>query len=243
MTKSIISSNNDTFKLLKKLSEKKYREKEGLFIIEGEHLIDEAIDKNIVVEIFEIGSSSKILKYERTTLITYELAKKVLDAQSPQSVFAVCKIVKNNIVLGDKIVFLDDLQDPGNIGTIIRLCKSFDIDTLIVKNFDIYNPKCLRASQGSFFKTNIVQVDKYDELSKLMSKDFSIISTLLDKEATELKNFTFPKKSVLVLGNEGNGISQNAIDLSKHKVYIPISFESLNVATCAAIILNKWRNE
>ncbi|EFF41275.1 TrmH family RNA methyltransferase, partial [Mycoplasmopsis alligatoris] len=199
---------------------------------------------NLVDEIFVIsGSYKNSFTNKNLTLITSELAKQILDATNPQSVFALCKIPQNKYkITGNKVVFLDNLQDPGNVGTIIRLSKSFDIDTLIVKNFDIYSPKCLRSTQGAIFNQNIILVNNNDLLKELQHSGFEIVTTVLNQESIELNNFNFNKKTVVIFGNEGSGIEKEIINNSNKKIYIPISFESLNVATCAAIVLNKWRN-
>ncbi|MFV8401010.1 TrmH family RNA methyltransferase [Mycoplasma sp. 005V] len=242
MLKKITSKSNPTIKELKKLQDKKYRAKEGKFLVEGYHLVYEAQEAGLLLETFE--SNPEHVQYPNSTLVTNEIIKELSDTNTPQSIIGVCSIPTKSTI-GQKVLFLDELQDPGNVGTIIRLAKSFDIDTVIINKFDYFNPKTIRSSQGAFFKTDLVSTkDGTKVLEELKSQGYYVYATVLNTQAKELNQVVFDKeKFVLVVGNEGNGVSNQVQDLSDEFIYIPISFESLNVACATAIVLDKIRNK
>ncbi|TNK84948.1 rRNA methyltransferase [Mycoplasmopsis pullorum] len=161
-----------------------------------------------------------------------------------QKIFGICNFLKTPAKIGNNVVFLNKLQDPGNIGTIIRMCRSFDIDTLILQNCDLYNEKIIRASQGAIFKLNILSVKNTEILKELKQNSYQVFATKLDENTNKINDVDFSKidKKVIVFGNEGAGIDQEIDGLMDKSIYIPISFESLNVACAAAIVLNKLRN-
>ncbi|MHA3838817.1 TrmH family RNA methyltransferase [Mycoplasma sp. VS1572C] len=237
----ITSRSNPTIKELKKLLDKKHRAKEGKFLVEGYHLVEEAKQANLLLQTLE--SNSENMKYQDSILVTNEIIKELSDTSTPQSIIGVCKFPQQGKI-GNKVLFLDELQDPGNVGTIIRLAKSFDMDTVIINKFDYFNPKTIRSSQGAFFKTDIVPTKNgIDVLKQLKEQGYYIYSTALNTKAKKLNDVSFDKdKIVLVVGNEGNGVSKQVQELSDEFVYIPISFESLNVACATAIVLDKIRN-
>ncbi|WP_025755374.1 TrmH family RNA methyltransferase [Mycoplasmopsis cricetuli] len=236
----LTSKNNQKIKELFKLKQKKYRQKSNTFLIEGYNLVKEAIKAGIVLNIYE---SSDNPKYKNSILVSYEIIKHLSFSETPQKIVAHCKnpVVKKKM---EKILFLNKVQDPGNVGTIIRLAKAFGFDTVVTEYFDFFNQKVIRASQGSLFEINLIEIkNDTNFLSSLKKQGFKIYSTILDFEAKKLSEIIFPKsKLIIVLGNEGHGISNEIIKISNEKVYIPIEFESLNVASCAAILLNKIYN-
>ncbi|WLP85849.1 TrmH family RNA methyltransferase [Mycoplasma seminis] len=238
----ITSKSNPKIKELKKLlTNKKYRLQEQKFIVEGYHLVQEAYDAGLLLETFEYSAAQP--KYSNSILVTQEILKDLSDTVTPQNIIGVCKFpeVKKH---GSKILYLDNLQDPGNVGTIIRLAKAFDIDTIYINQFDYFNPKTIRSSQGAFFSSNIISGKNGVEfLSKLKEEDFHIYATVLNEKALALNEVKFPDdKFVIIVGNEGNGVSLQVQELSDTLIYIPISFESLNVACATAIVLDKIRN-
>lgn len=237
---AITSTQDPKILKYKKLLTPKGRQEQQLFIVEGYHLVKEAIKANIVIDILEFND---ILTYKNSTQVTRAIIKTLSTTQTPQNIIAICKIQNLNIK-ANKIIALNKLQDPGNIGTIFRLAKSFGFDSVIVENIDIYNEKIIRSSQGAMFSLNIIKTnDLSKELSAFKKDDFLVYSTTLNKNSVKLNDIDFRnKKIVIVLGNEGNGIDKKIIDLSDFNVYVPIEFESLNVACCGAIIMNKIYN-
>ncbi len=243
---------NNEFSLLKsqflhvkKLLQKKYRYQYQEFIIEGLHLIEEAQKHQEILKFiitsnkdFKINGKKKIPIY----YTSYENICKLSTTKTPQPYIGVCKFLNNNINYDNNfILILDNINDPGNLGTIIRTAYSFGIQNIIAKGVDIYNPKILRATQGAIFNTNIINnVDIYEAIQNLKSTGYKIIGSLLknaiDYNKLEIKD----EKLSLVLGNESNEISESIIKLLDYKVYIPIKFESLNVAIACGILLSKY---
>ncbi|MGZ9756400.1 TrmH family RNA methyltransferase [Mycoplasma sp. 6243] len=236
----LTSRANEKIKFLKKLQLKKYREKEQKFLIYGQHLIEEALKKDIVIEIFETPSQQL---YPKSTLISESLIEYLSETKSPSKCLALCDKSKLKNQRSNKIVALNNLQDPGNVGTIIRLAKSFDFDTVIVENLDVYSDKVIRSSQGAIFDVNVITTNNLYQYLISIKNNFFIYTTALNNKAVSLNNVNFREKNIIIVfGNEGQGTSNEILKLSNHNIYIPISFESLNVATAAAIIMNKVRN-
>lgn len=228
------SLDNQKIKELKKLQTKKYRDKKGLFLIEGEHLINEAYRAGLLVELIMLeGQNSNI--DVNTSYVTLNIMNHLSELENSK-IIGVCKI-KENELKGNKIVLLDNIQDPGNLGTIIRSCVAFNIDTLILINcVSQYNPKVLRAAQGLNFYLNIVNSD-YSILNELKN-NYKIVGTRLN-EAKELKNIEKYEKFVIIMGNEGTGISEISQNMCDEFIYIPMNnnCESLNVGVATSIIL------
>ena len=226
----ITSLQNEKIVQYAKLNKKKYRDKFSMFIVEGFHLVEEAKKNNLVIEVLTSDE-----QYEGT-LVTQEIIKKISNTVTPQPIIAICqKIVERP--LGDKVLALDNIQDPGNLGTLIRTARAFGWDSILVKGTDIYNPKVVRSTQGSLFEMNIIQTN---DLTDFMG-DYESIGALLDKDAKNYKEIQIKGKYMLILGNEGNGISEEVKNKLNEKVYIPIEFESLNVAQAGAILLNEYK--
>ncbi|QNM93695.1 RNA methyltransferase [Mycoplasma sp. Pen4] len=240
----ILSKNNPKIKELAKLKDKKHRQGHKKFLVEGYHLVEEARNAGLLLETLELNGKSK---FDDSILVSPEIIKLLSDTVTPQNIIGVCRLPenKNDFEKSNKILFLNNLQDPGNVGTIIRLAKSFEFDAILIQGFDYFNPKVIRSSQGAFFKSNLYKVtNASDVLKKLKDNGFTIYQTLLDKTAVPSNKVDFKdEKIVVVVGNEGNGIDNEVKQFSDVNVYIPISFESLNVACATAIILDRIKNK
>ncbi|MDJ1647744.1 TrmH family RNA methyltransferase [Mycoplasma phocimorsus] len=223
--------NKNEFKFLKNLQNKKYRDLEKKFIIEGQDAIDEAIKVGKRITIYSSNLKIKADKY-----LDYELLCKILNSVTPQEVFAVVDYLEERPIKGD-VVALDHVQDPGNLGTIIRNCVSFGVKNLLVNGVNIYNDKVLRSTKGAIFNINIIQSKNLINDIKYLKNTHQIIGTLLDKNAKSIVNFKPKNNYVLIFGNESKGISFPIQELLDERVYIPINFESLNVAISNAIAL------
>ena len=231
---------NNRFKELMKLHQKKYRDLTNTFLVETPHLVEEAIQNNSVIEIFENDINTKY------TYISDEQIKKLSQTDSKISIMALCnkKSNINNIYKGN-IVILDDIQDPGNLGTILRTCKASNIDNVIIsKNTcDPYNSKVIRSSQGAIFKTNIIEDDLIKVINDLKAnhKEFKVYGTSLrNAESLSNYNFTTDNKYAIIFGNEGNGVKEEILNLTDKNIFIEINnMESLNVAISCGIILYK----
>lgn len=242
--KEITSVQNNFIKDLIKLKQKKYRDKEKKFIVEGYNIIEEA--KNYL-SLLLITNKEDINLYKDVEhiLVTYDIIKKLTDTVTPQGIIGICNYKESKDVYANNVLVLDGLQDPGNIGTIIRSALCFDFKTIIMSldSCDIYNEKVIRATQGAIFNIDIKKCDIKEELVHLKNKGYKIVGTALEN-GKELNSIVFGEKNAIILGNEGNGVSKDVLASTDVNAYIPINkeMESLNVAIAGAIIMNKVRN-
>ncbi|UWD33930.1 TrmH family RNA methyltransferase [Mesomycoplasma molare] len=238
----ITSVKNEHIIKLAKLKIKKYRDKFNLYIIENWKIIEEALKEKIVVEILT-SNEEFFIKNIKITYVTQEIIKKLSSNKNPQDFIAICKKreeVKN--ITDNRIVVLDNIQDPGNLGTILRNCLSFGFFSLIIQGVDVYNEKVIRSSQGAFFHLNIVQTNNLELILKNLKDKYFFYGTILNKNSKELATITNNKeKFAIIFGNEGNGISDQIKKMIDENIYIGINFESLNVAVANGIILNKFK--
>lgn len=228
----IESVNNEKIKKYSKLNEKKYRDKENMFIVEGEHLVEEALEKGIVIDIFSLEEK------ENSTRVSIEVMKKLSNLSNPPKILAVVKKIEERKINGNVLV-LDDIQDPGNLGTIIRSAVSFGIDTIVAsKNtVDVYNSKVIRATEGMLFKINYLKRDLVEFINE--NKNVLTFITTDVRDGKDIKDIEIPGNYALIMGNEGNGVSDAVSELVPNKVNIKISekCESLNVSIATSILL------
>lgn len=228
----IESVNNEKIKYYAKLQQKKYRDDTHLFIVEGEHLVEEARKKGLVEVIYSIDD------YEGATKVSETVMAKLSGLSSIPRVLAVVKMPEEREIKGN-ILILDDIQDPGNLGTIVRSATAFGIDTIVAsKNtVDIYNTKTIRSSEGMLFNINFLKKDLF-EFIPTIKDNYHIYNTNV-KEGTILKDVKLNKPFALIMGNEGSGVKQELQDLADEFIYIPMDkkCESLNVAMATSIIL------
>ncbi len=231
-------------KFIKSLQQKKYRIQHGLFVAEGIKMVQDLLNSDI--KPFKIYSTdSKILATEVAVLelISEETLKKISGLVTPNKAVAIFNMPKIKPVdFSDWVVALDDVRDPGNLGTIIRLCDWFGIKHLICSknSVDCYNPKVLQATMGSIARVNII----YEELTTfLKAQDVPIYGAFM--EGMSVYNNAFPDKGILLMGNEANGISKGVAEFVSKKINIPQfgdqTAESLNVATATSILLSEIR--
>lgn len=234
----ITSSNNSKIKEIKRLNEKKYRDTLNLFLVEGEHLVYEAYKKNQLVEILVLEGNSFDLSI-KTTYVSENVMKSLSKMKSIPKIVGVCKKF-HPLKFGNRLLILDNLQDPGNVGTIIRSCAAFNIDTIILSDdsVDLYNDKVIRSSEGQIFNVDIMRKDIREFIPMLKNNNYTIFGTNVDG-GTSLSNISFEKKFAIVIGNEGQGISEDIKVLVDKNIYIPMSLkvESLNAAVATSIIL------
>ena len=231
-------------KFIKSLQQKKYRNQNGLFVVEGIKTVQELLDSNI--EPYKIYcSSAELFQYpeDQIKIISEVDLKKMSALKNPNKGLGVFKIPQpRKVDDNDWILALDDVRDPGNLGTIIRLCDWFGIKHLVCseQTVDCYNPKVLQATMGSITRVNVVYTDLVEFFKKT---GLPVYGTFMDGEG--VYSSVLPKKGVLVMGNEANGISSEIENLVNSKVSIPQfgskATESLNVATAAAIFMNEIR--
>lgn len=234
----ITSLDNKKIKNYSKLLNKKYREQEGMFLVEGEHLVIEAKAAGCLVEVIKCEDYD--IDYGiPTTLVTYDVIKKLSNTLNPQKVIGVCKKIKNDKI-GNKVLILEDLQDPGNFGTIIRSSVAFGVDTIFVSNntVDLYNDKVLRSSEGMVFHVNIVKGNVSEFIDMLHEEGYEIYGTKVDG-GINIKDIKVNNKFAVIMGNEGAGVSLDTLNKCDNYIYIPMdnNCESLNVGVATSIIL------
>ncbi len=253
----ISSKDNEIIKSIRKLKEKKYRDIENCYLIEGIKLIKEAINENAKIKQI-IVCEDCINSGEIDKEILYEIAKynvqyvaetvfnSITDVKAPQGILAVIeKNNKNNQIdySQDIIITLDDIQDPGNLGTILRTVDSANLNQIILskKCADSYNPKVVRSTMGAIFRVNIIEVeDLRKTLKEIKQNDFKVMVTALDTN-NSIYSVDYNKK-VIVIGNEANGVSREVQEIADEKVKIPMlgKTESLNASVATSIMVYEY---
>ena len=234
----IVSQDNKKIKNLSKLLIKKYRDSEGMFLVNGQHLVEEAYKKGILVEVIKTEDCD--LNFDvATTYVSYDVLKKLTNVETPQRIVGLCKKIEEK-EYGNKILLLDDIQDPGNLGTIIRSSVAFSVDTIVLSNnsVDLYNDKVIRSSEGMLFHINVVRRDIIELIKELKNNGYKIYGTKVDG-GNNIKNVKVNDKYALIMGNEGNGVKKEILDMCDEYLYIPMNSkcESLNVGVATSIIL------
>ena len=251
----MISKN--TIKRLNSLSQKKYRNKEKLFLVEGDKMVLEMLSSSYEMEIlylteeFVVSFAKEGFVPANAVIVNHAELKKISQLQTPQNSLAVCHIPEP-LVLPGKLkgklsIYLDGIRDPGNMGTIIRLCDWFGIKDLFcsVDSVDVFNPKVIQASMGSFARVNVYESD-FADVQKIAKKSEAIVYGAFMNGANVYAE-DLSAKSLLVMGNEGRGISSELEQFIDKKISIP-SFsaektgaESLNVSVATAILCSEFR--
>ena len=230
----ITSFDNPKIKYLVKLNKASFRKEEKKFIVEGPHLVKEARLKGVLLEAYSIEEKEDYIE------IPEAIMKKICNTDTVVSEIGLCKMVEAS-ELSNRLLVLDGVQDPGNMGALMRSAKAFGFNTIVLGDgsVDIYNDKVIRSSQGAIFKLNFIHQNLLDFIPTL--KDYDVYGTnvvngiSLDKV---LKN----KKMAIILGNEGKGISPSLNAILKQNIYIPMdNTESLNVSVAGGIIMYELR--
>lgn len=253
----ITSKDNELVKNIKKLKEKKHRDENNQFIIEGIKLVAEAIEENVDVNCIVVcedcvndGTIDKKLLYEiakfKCIYVTEKIFNTLTDVSNPQGILAVIDRQEKKEKIDytqDFIVVLDGIQDPGNLGTILRTVDSAGLNQIILskETADSFNPKVVRSTMGGIFRVNIIKSDNLIKtLKDLQNKGFEIVVTSLDTN-NSIYDINYNKK-VVVIGNEANGVSKEVQELSDKKVKIPMlgKTESLNAGVAAGIMIYEY---
>lgn len=233
----IESVNNERVKYWTKLNDKKYQNSEGLFIVEGKHLVDEAKASELLKEVIMLDGYD--YDFEKKSYVSENVMKKITSLTSVPNVVGISETLKSKDIKGN-VLLLDRISNPGNLGTIIRSAVAFDIDTIILGNgsVSIYNPKVVRATEGLMFHVNIIEEDIRDSISRLKTQGYKIYSTDV-AGGKILGTFDFSEKVAIVMGSEGSGVSEEVKNLCDELLYIKMNStcESLNVGVATSIIL------
>ena len=250
--------NKNKIKLIKSLAQKKFRQKEQLFLAEGDKIVLEVLNSDFRItelfatEKFLLANKNSVAQAELCTEVSSEEIKKASLLKQPQNCLAICQLPPEpelpKILTGIS-VYLDGIQDPGNLGTIIRICDWFGIEYLFCSpdTAGIFNPKVIQASMASFCRVKIFYSEFKSILSLAVSSEIPVYGTFL--EGNNIFGETLPGKALIVLGNEGIGIREAVAEKIANKLSIP-SFsrnnsgaESLNVAVAAGIICSEFRRK
>lgn len=234
----ITSIHNDNVKYWVSLKSKKIRDKERKFIVEGDHLIEEARKNDLIEYIISCVDE------DADFYVTKEIMEKISDQKSISYNAAVVKFIPEDSVNGN-VIILDNLQDPGNLGTIIRSSVAFNIDTIIISDtsVDLYNSKVVRATEGMIFNLNIIRRNLEEVIPVLKNLGYEIVGTDVN-EGIDVRNIS--KENVaIVIGNEGSGMSDSVRNLCDEFINIKISkaCESLNAGVAASIIMYEVSHE
>jgi TrmH family RNA methyltransferase len=233
------SIDNKKIKDIKKLNQKKYRDKTGLFLVEGEHIVLEAYKKGYLKDL--ILESDGVFPLNVNTLyVTNNILSYLTNLETPYEVMGVCRKIEEKEELGNRILVLDGIRDPGNLGTIIRSAVAFHIDTIILSDdtVDLYNSKVIRSTQGLLFHINIIRKNLNEFLMVLKENNYHIYGTKVT-HGKSLKTLEKTNKFAIIMGNEGNGIKDTTEDMCDEFIYIDMNdeCESLNVGVATSIIL------
>ena len=239
----ITSKANSVVKNAKKLHQKKYRK--SAYLIEGWHLFEEAVQAGVTIEkIFALESyRDQLASFPQTVWVSEDILLDLADSQTPQGIVAV--VQKEEVEQADfsqgKFLFLEDVQDPGNVGTIIRTADAAGFTGVIVsdKSADIYSLKTLRSMQGSHFHLPIYRMSSQALLEKAKKDGIPVLATTLSKDSKDYRDVPHFDQFVLVMGNEGQGISPLMAENADQLVHISMKgqAESLNVAVAAGILI------
>ena len=253
----ITSKDNELIKHIKKLKDKKYRDENNEFIIEGTNLIEEAVKekakiKKVIIcedttKTYEIPTSIRleIAKYE-CIYVTEKIFNLITQVTNPQGIMAIIeKRAKEDEIdyTQDLIVMLDDIQDPGNLGTILRTIDSIGLKQIIVskETADAFNPKVVRSTMGAIFRIRIIESENLiDTIKNIKKHHYKLVVTSLQTNNT-IYDINYNKK-IIVIGNEGNGVSKEIQNMADEKIKIPMlgKTESLNASVATGIVLYEY---
>ncbi len=235
----ISSINNEKIKQIAKLNIKKYRDINNLFIIEGEHSILEAFNKGYLKEIYCLEGVLPINIEVPITIVSKTVMNYIYKMPSPPKYIGVVQKLKEKRI-GNKVLMLNNVQDSGNLGTIIRSAAAFNFDTIILDegSVDLYNEKVLRATEGMVFNVNVIRKNPSIIIDELNNDNYQIYGTDVNN-GINIKEIKNKGKIAIIIGNEGRGISEEIKKKIDKNIYIPLNrnCESLNAGVAASIIM------
>lgn len=237
--KKITSLTNKFIKDLYELKKNNVKKEKGLFLIDGEDFVELAYQKNLLVYLLVLEENKKYNVEQ--IIVNEEIMNKLSSNKTSQNLIGVCKYKENDVIgNNEKLLYLDGVQDPGNVGTLIRTALAFNYNGVILSDdcASIYNDKVISATKGAIFKINIYQDVSLFELKE---KGYFIVSTSL-KDAVDYREFKNKDNFVLVLGSEGNGVKNINLEISDLIVKISMNnIDSLNVGVAGGILMNEYR--
>ncbi len=248
---TITSNQNNRVKEWRKMQSKKGRVKTGQYLVEGWHIVNEAIAYHQPITAVMVTDEDYFNQLQldtaktETFLITPEVAKHISATETPQGVFAVLETGKDHESIPSNLegawLLLDDIQDPGNIGTIVRTADAAGLNGVVFGRgtVDLYNPKVVRAMQGSQFHIHLYTGNLLEWVTALKANHIPVYGTELNPNALSYTSVTPTKQFALIMGNEGNGVSPQLLSETDQNLYIsmPGKAESLNVAISTGILI------
>lgn len=228
--------------ICKLISDKSYRKERNEFVIEGFHLLEMALEDKLVKAVFSLEPIKNIDEKITNYIVSEDILKKISTQKNPQGVVAICSMRKEKEISHNNVLYLDEVSDPGNLGTLLRTALAFSFKDVILSkgSVSLYNEKTISSSQGAIFRLNIISGDEQN-LIDLKEKGYKILATEI-KGSVELKNIKKSDKQVLILGNEAHGVNEKILNLADERIRIDINeIESLNVAICGAIMMHYLR--
>lgn len=237
----ITSLNNKTIKSLMKLKQKKYRDETNSFLVDGAHMVKEALAAKRAKQV--ITSDEKFSCDVETLYVSDAIMQKLSFTKTPQPYMALCQKEETAGKDEKRILIFDGVQDPGNVGTMIRSALAFGFDRVIFSpdSADLYNDKTLRSTQGALFQMRFSRADLKNVIPSLKTQGFQVIGSSLHQAHT-IDDISTGDKMAFVMGNEGQGMKEETLSLCDENLYIPIkTMESLNVGVAAGIIMYTFR--
>ncbi|TFJ94117.1 RNA methyltransferase [Lentibacillus salicampi] len=239
----ITSMQNEKVKQWVKLHKRKGRKQSGMFLVEGFHLVEEAYQSNWEInEIIVEDGLDHPDWCDRFSIVSVsrKVLQHVTQTETPQGIAAVVNVRQLDEITGNSVLLIDAIQDPGNLGTIIRTADAAGFDTVMLGDgtVDVFNEKVIRATQGSLFHLPILRADLVERIPKLQTEGFTIWASALT-DAVSMKEIEVREQNALIVGNEGTGVREEIIKLADQSIKIPIygQAESLNVSVAAGILM------
>lgn len=245
----ITSTKNKWVKYVQQLAKPKVRKKQNEFVLEGWHLVEEALKEN--TELHYIFTTEEALPFEVSCPI-YQVSDHVLKAMAttptPQGIIAVAQQLSMPTIdeLSGRLLVIDNVQDPGNLGTMIRTADAAGYDGVVINqgSVDVYNSKVIRSTQGSFYHLPVVYTDLMQWLPQFISQGGQVYGTELNEKAVDYRTIIPQEPFAVIMGNEGQGVRKELLQQTTQNVYLPMKgrAESLNVAVATGIILFRWQS-
>lgn len=239
----IQSNQNPHFKALLKLHEVKERKRTGQFLVEGQHLIEEALKVGALDQLILCEGTISTFDFKQELTLSLQLFSKLSQTQSMGKMIGLCHLESPQILNTNRILICDRIQDPGNMGSMIRSACAFGFDQIICSQdcVDVTNEKVIRSTQGALFHIPIQYADLTSTIQSLKQQDVKVYGTGFE-HSQELSNIQTQAKMAFVLGNEGTGVSTDILKACDDIITIEMAqFESLNVASATAILLYQFR--
>jgi len=237
----ITSKENLKYKMWSKLSQKKYRQREQLFLAEGEHLVLEAKKAGVLVDVLICEGVSFDIDAPSVTYLAKPLFEKLASTVTSSGIMAVCRMLEEDIKKYNRLLLVDGVRDPGNLGTLIRSALAFGFDGIVLSKdtVDIYNEKVVRATQGALFSIAIRRMDLVKCVADLQTLGVVVYAATLSDNAKVIGDVVLADSMAFIVGNEGAGICESLVEACDENVVIEMSsaVESLNVSVAGSILM------